>query len=316
MEWAPLAPARLSVEPEALVTGTIPQLAKDVDYARAIQEAWKSERSSDAAAESESTPFTYQDANGENCYGHLIRRKGDTATTKIPGILFFHTGAGPHDVCLHWKADSLVTNRDVFPDGCIVLVADILSDDVGWSWSADRSKYNAARGSVLAVDDSNGTTRTNLQVKIQAALDALTSSMPDVVDESRLGAMGWCLGGHSVLELSRMKPSGLKAMATFHGVFDGIPPPASSKGTEESDGGCQILICNGAEDPFVSESTLQNAVETMQQHGHTVTLLELQGAKHGFTSPAQDFNPNEAFGFNEEGAQLAWSSSLDLFKSL
>jgi hypothetical protein len=147
MDWSPLAPARLSVEPEALVTGTVPQLAKDADYARAIQKAWKAALSSDAA-ESESTPFTYQDANGENCYGHLIRRKGDTAT-KVPGILFFHTGAGPHDVCLHWKADSLVTNRDVFPDGCIVLVADILSDDGGWSWSADRSKCNAARENVL-----------------------------------------------------------------------------------------------------------------------------------------------------------------------
>lgn len=316
MDWSPLAPARLSVEPEALVNG-VPQLAKDIDYSQAIQKAWKSELRSDA--ESESTPYTYQDANGATCYGHLIRRKGKVDESskgeevKVPGILFFHTGAGPHDVCLHWKADSLVTNREVFPDGCIVLIADILSDDIGWSWSSDRTKYNAAREEVLTVVDPTDGTRKNLQTKLNAALTELKSI--SAVDETRLAALGWCLGGHSVLELARMNPSGVKAMATFHGVFDGIPPTSDDSG-EVKETGCNILLCNGAEDPFVSETSLQNAIDTMKQSGHAVNLLQLTGAKHGFTNPAQDFNPNESFVFNEEGADMAWSSTLDLLKSV
>eukprot|EP00798_Chlamydomonas_sp_ICE-L_P032143 gene32143-16668_t len=306
MDWSPLAPARLCVEPEALVTG-IPQLAKDIDYAREIQQAWRSELRSDS--ESESTPYTYQDANGATCYGHLVRRKGmKSQEAKVPGILFFHTGAGPHDVCLHWKADSLVTNREVFPEGCVVLVADILSDERGWSWSPDRTKFNAARGEVLAVNPDG--TRSILQIKIDAALKGL-KSMPGV-DGTRLAAMGWCLGGHSVLELSRMEPSGVQAMVTFHGVFDGIPPMDTDESKVKE--GCEILLCNGAEDPFVSKSSLQHAMDTMKQHGHTVSLLQLKGAKHGFTSPAQDFNSNEAFGFNEEGAKVAWTSALDLLR--
>jgi dienelactone hydrolase len=308
MDWSPLAPARLDVEPNKLIT-SVPQLAKDVDYAREIQIAFKAELRTQPT--SESTPYIYQDAHGKTCHGHLIRTKGMSPESAVPGILFFHTGAGPHDVCLHWKADSLVTNSEVFPDGCVVLVTDILGDDAGWAWSPDRTKYNAARQEVLGID--NDGVRINLRVKIEAALKELKAAPG--VDSTRLAAMGWCLGGHSILEIARMKAESIQAMVTFHGVFDDIPPPPPADEGTSTENTCRILICNGTEDPFVPESSLRNAMDTMKQHGHEVTLLELKGAKHGFTSPAQDFNSNEAFGFNREGAAEAWSSTLELLKS-
>jgi dienelactone hydrolase len=198
----------------------------------------------------------------------------------------------------------------VFPEGCVVLIADILSDDSGWAWNPDRSKYDAARQHVLEADGQG--TRRRLRNRIEAALAEL-SSFPNV-DSSRLGAMGWCLGGQSILEMARMKSSGVKAMVTFHGVFDGAPPPTNVDREEEGQG-CQILVCNGEQDPFVSKESLDNAIQTMEQFGHKVTLLQLEGAKHGFSSPAQDFNPNIAFGYNEQAAVKSWSATLDLLKS-
>lgn len=307
MDWSPLASRRLNVAPEELVT-SVPQLAKDSDYARAIQATWQADLRTQVT--SESTPFVYHDADCMACHGRLIRTSGMVSESRVPGILFFHTGAGPHDVCLHWKADSLVTNSDVFPDGCVVLITDILGDDIGWAWHSDRTKYDAARQKVLGLDCKNK--RSNLRIKIDAALKEI-KGLPEV-DITRLAAMGWCLGGHSVLEIARMMPQGVKAMITFHGVFDDNPPtPTDIRASPEST--CSILICNGADDPFVSESSLKNAVDTMERFGHQVTTLQLMGAKHGFTNPAQELNPNKAFKFNQEGAEKAWSSALNLLKA-
>jgi hypothetical protein len=112
---------------------------------------------------------------GDHFYGTLIRRKMEEGATfsNVPGLLFFHTGAGPNDVFLQWKADSLVTNDDIFPDGCVVFIADILGDDIGWAWNFDRTRYNAARDFVLAPDDSGA--RIQLQSTIMAAVNALKS---------------------------------------------------------------------------------------------------------------------------------------------
>lgn len=307
MDWSPLASGRLKVAPDELVT-SVPQLAKDSDYARAIQATWQAELRTHIT--SESTPFLYHDANGMPCHGQLIRTSGMMSESSVPGILFFHTGAGPHDVCLQWKADSLVTNSDLFPDGCVVLITDILGDDIGWAWHSDRTKYDSARQEVLGLDNHN--IRSNLRAKINAALKEL-KGLPEV-DMTRLAAMGWCLGGHSVLEIARMTPEGVKAMITFHGVFDDSPPTPTDVRTS-TENKCSILICNGADDPFVSKSSLKNALDTMERYGHNVTILQLKGARHGFTNPAQEFNPNKAFMFNQEGAENAWLSALDLLKA-
>ena len=42
------------------------------------------------------------------------------AENSLPGIILFHTGAGPQDIFLRWKADSLVNEADdTFEDGCV-----------------------------------------------------------------------------------------------------------------------------------------------------------------------------------------------------
>lgn len=316
MNWIPLASQRLDVDPSQLCQkGTLsnPQLAKDDNYARAIQEAWREEfqlRDRDACL-SESTPITFKDTEGTPLYGHVVRRQGSSSSssTLVPGIVLFHTAAGPHDVCLHWKADSLVTDTDTFYDGCVVLIADILSDDIGWGWNSDRSKYNQARAHVMKEDEDRVCRR--LQSRIEAAINALVS-IPGV-DSNRLGAMGWCLGGRACLELARMQWPGVKVMVTFHGVFDGNFP-ASSSDASDDDEKCRVLICNGADDPFVSQEMLDAALATFQRHSCRARTTSFEGARHGFTNPAQYFNPNPAFGYNREAATQSWRDACSLLQ--
>lgn len=308
--WQSLVANRVSVDPDDLVKAN-PQLAKDADYATAIQKAWKQDvdKRLTTTPECESTATTYQDEDGCQLYGHLFRRRNGSSDQKVPGILFFHTGAGPHDVCLQWKADSLVTNEDIFPNGCVILVADILSDDTGWCWSPDRTRYNESRSRVLAVDEETNQ-RTELRKRLSAALRTL-ESVPEV-DPACLAALGWCLGGHSILELARMKHPGLRSMATYHGVFDGVTPPEASSANDSV--ACEVLVCNGAEDPFVPKEALERSSQTMERCGCKVHLLNHEGARHGFTNPAQDFNPNPAFAFHTEAAAAAWGATEDLLR--
>ena len=100
-------------------------------------------------------------------------------------------------------------------------------------------------------------------------------------------------------------------MTTFHGVFDGLTVPDEKKesSTEHSS---EILICHGVDDPFVDDASLQAALQTLQDYRHKTSLLQLK-AKHGFTNPAQDFNPNPAFQFSKEAADKSWSQTLALF---
>jgi len=318
-EWSPLNPESLVAAP-CLIEQTLcvqpgsphdpPQLAKDFAYATAVLDAWKQqEADSDDPWTAETRAVAYQSASGTPLYGHLVRRATTTTTVSIdknvPGILLFHTGAGPHDVFLLWKAAALVSTTI---DG-VVFIADCLGDDTGWSWKTDRTQYNEARTTLLAVDDATNT-RPVLQDRTRAAVATL-SSVPGV-DGNNLAALGWCLGGHAVLELGRMRLTGMRAMVTFHGVFDGLAVPAAD--LEHAGDRTEVLICHGTQDPFVPDQALERALETFTKHRQTVSLLQLKGAKHGFTNPAQDFNDNPAFAFSKEAADKAWRQTNALLQ--
>ena len=83
-----------------------PQLAKDEEYASAILTAWKEEvanRDTEDDERSVSSPITYQCNDGQSLYGHIYRRSSSTTNTdtieerSLPGIILFHTGAGPRE---------------------------------------------------------------------------------------------------------------------------------------------------------------------------------------------------------------------------
>ena len=308
--FTPLDPESL-VSAKCLIEQTLcqptddqPQLAKDFLYADAVLEAWKQQEADSAKGvwNTEWSFVTYHTEDGTPLHGHLVRNTA-TNNKSVPGVIFFHTGAGPHDLFLLWKAAALVNDDNA----CVVLIADILSDPTGWAWDPDRTQYNQARNHVLQ-------DRALLQSRIQAAVATLQGH----ADLRRMAAMGWCLGGHSILELGRMRIPGMRAMATFHGVFDGAVTEevngTSYKVNSGADVRSEVLICNGRQDPFVSNASLEQALALFQSHHNLVSLLQLKGAKHGFTNPAQDFNDNPAFAFHQESADKAWRQATALLK--
>ena len=264
MNWATLTPA--TYPPSSLEKH---QLAKDDDYFKAVQELWKSE---ERTASVETSPVVYFDDSQTPLYGHVIRRaqtkKGDGSSNsqqqqQAPGILLFHTAAGPQDIFLFYKAASLVQRFD-----CVVMICDILSDEFGWAWGPDRSQYIKVRKELAANDSSL------LASRVLAAGRTLCQSNLGV-DTQRLAAMGWCLGGQPILELGRIHesspPFSIKAMSTFHGVFhrdaDDFSPQQGASTKHGEPQNAEILICNGAEDPFVSSEDLDTAKKFFRANG-------------------------------------------------
>jgi dienelactone hydrolase len=357
--WRPGTEPLLLLDPSALSTmgdgGGRPRLPRDEAYASAVLRAWRDEvaarrdgRDGGASVDGDddegrttssvSAPLVYGCAtDGTSLHGHIYRRcppsssspssppitnKNDPPPSPppplLPGILLFHTGAGPQDVFLRWKADSLVNEVGTFGDGgCVVLIADVLGDASGWAWH-DRARYDDVRRDLL-VPNGDGR-RDALRERVRAAIDAL-SSQPGV-DARRIGAMGFCLGGHPVLELARMRmtlDSRVRVMVTFHGVFDGVrelEPIATLEGGGVDDG-CDVLVCTGEDDPYVSSEDLDAAMRMFDDLGCRCRVMKFEGTRHGFTNPAQDYNPNrDAFAYNEAACNGAWSAALSLLKDM
>ncbi|KAL7517441.1 hypothetical protein ACHAWX_002362, partial [Stephanocyclus meneghinianus] len=318
--WAPDDPSK------TLCSGT-PRLAKDSNYASAILAAWKDDvdnRSNDAVT-SVAAPIVYHDDEGCPLFGYVhrpantVQNNFNLKNNHLPGIILFHTGAGPQDVFLRWKADVLVTDSHTFPDGVVVLIADILGDETGWAWDTDRSRYESV-ATYLLKPDENGN-RVLLQSRVRAALDALVDQPG--VDPKRVGVLGFCLGGHPILELGRMAKECVRAMVSFHGVFGSVHKMKTHayqrKEFEFKDDGkkepCHVLMCTGKEDPFVTHADLTTAQAMFETMGYKVAVMQYDDTRHGFTNPAQAYNSNPAFGYNPESSGLAWEAMRCLLKS-
>ena len=268
------------------------------------------------------------DEDGTPLYGTVVRRIDPTSESssssssslgamEVPGILFFHTAAGPRDIFLLWKAYVLARNTKLFPQGCVIFIADLLSDSFGWGWDDDRTRYQRQQEKLFGThqDDRNKERRV-LQHRVQKSLDILRNLHG--VDNNRIGALGWCLGGHSILELGRLQQASVKAMATFHGVFRGIKSPPVDEERARSidsmgDGAPKIVIAHGENDPFVTSQDLDTAAYYLNASGIVVDIVSLD-AKHGFSNPAQAFNENSAFDYSKEAASISWDKTIELFR--
>lgn len=298
--------------PESLCKATLqrPRLAKDKAYAVAVQNAWKEEsridleKSNDFVSDS---PCTYEceeeDGSMSTLYGHIYRPnqsiKGTESKSSLnPAVILFHTAAGPHDVYLHWKAHTLAVEK-----GYTVLIADVLSDKEGWAWDDDRTKYQTAKDYLFFVNNGK---RDRLRRRIRAGLLTLTNI--EGVDKERIGAIGWCFGGQIALEVVNMQMNveGLKALATFHGVFSGAD--ALSMDTDASKSTSthlpRVLICNGVNDPFVPQGDKLHCQNALINHDWE--WVDYENCLHGFSNPAQATNPNPNFDYNENAARKSW----------
>ena len=179
-------------------------------------------------------------------------------------------------------------------------------------WVKEQDQKLADEGYIaLAVDLYRGTLTTDPKVAaglsrdlprdravqdMKAAVDYLISR-PDV-DKSKIGAIGWCMGGGYALMLA-VNESRLAADVVFYGAMP--TEPESIRAIR-----APVLGNFGGTDQVIKPEAVHQFESAMKQAGKSSDIKIYDGAGHGFGNPS---NPN----YNAEAAQDAWNRTVKFF---
>lgn len=225
-------------------------------------------------------------SNGKtNFLGHLAW--DDTRSGTRPGIIVFPEAFGLGDHARE-KANRLAQA------GYVALAADphgggVVHKDIPAVSPIIQALYN---------------NRTEWRSIATAALGALTSEPR--VDRKRIGAIGFCFGGTTCLELARTGAA-VGAIATFHaGLNAGLPEDAGRIRSK-------VLICHGSEDPLVKKEAIDGFMEEMRRDKVDWQFVYQGNAVHSFTEPAADQRGMPAFAYNKNAEARSWAAMTHLF---
>lgn len=143
-----------------------------------------------------------------------------------------------------------------------------------------------------------------LRRRVRAGLDAL-AAVPGV-DRRRLGAIGYCFGGYSVLELAR-SGAPVACVVSFHGLLETKRPAVAGELN------AKILACTGSADPIVPADQVTAFQKEMTEAGADWQVITYGGAKHAFTNTAADNIPLPGFGYSATADARSWAAMKSFF---
>ena len=147
---------------------------------------------------------------------------------------------------------------------------------------------------------------TKFRQRIRAGLDALTA-LPQV-DTDRLVVMGYCMGGSCSLEMAR-DGAPLKGVVSFHGALETQSPAEPGKVQ------AKVLVCHGADDPFVPVEHVNAFEEEMTKAGVDWQVISYGGTVHSFTNPEAD-GSIEGICYNKQADERSWQAMQAFFDEI
>lgn len=143
--------------------------------------------------------------------------------------------------------------------------------------------------------------------RARVALDKL-ASLPQV-DASRLAAIGYCMGGTFALELAR-DGAPLKGVVSFHGGLESQRPAVAGQVK------AKILVCHGAEDPFIPPAQVNAFAEEMTKAGTDWQVISYGGTVHSFTNPAADSVGTPGLAYHKRSDERSWKAMRAFFDEI
>ncbi|HRQ65200.1 MAG TPA: dienelactone hydrolase family protein [Xanthomonadaceae bacterium] len=174
--------------------------------------------------------------------------------------------------------------------GYVVLVADIYGEDVRPTGPQEASQ--AARAML--------SDRRTLRDRAGMALGELMSlgaSGSVAIDLTRIGAIGFCFGGSTVLEMAR-EGMDLAGVVSFHG---GLATDMPAEGGIKA----SVLVLNGADDAAVTAEHIAAFEVEMRKAGADWQFVNFGGAVHCFAEADAASPPNCIF--HERSARRAYA---------
>jgi len=235
------------------------------------------------------TEVTYT-SNSTDLKGYIAydeNKKG-----KRPGILIVHEWWG-HNSYVRERADMLASL------GYTAIAVDMYGDGKQANHPDDAGKFAMSVMSNLP----EATARFN------AAINLLQQQ--ESVDKEKLAAIGYCFGGSVVLTMAN-SGTDLDAVAAFHsGVALPVMPNKDLK--------ARVLVCNGADDPFVNKESISTFKTAMDSIGAKYEYIAYPGVKHSYTSKEADANGEKfklPLAYNADADQKSWKSLQQLLKDV
>lgn len=232
--------------------------------------------------------------NGQEFIGHLA--VSDVIEGKRPAIIIAHAWRGLDEFAQE-KAKILAEM------GYVAFAADLY----GNGKVAKDDQESLALMMPLFLD------RSMLQKRIAAAFDVV--SRHPLVETSKIGAIGFCFGGLTVIELLR-SGAPVKGVVSFHGVLGNqigdkkaktVPIGSNIKGS--------LLILHGHDDPLASDADIK-AIQKEMTDANVDWQMNIYGhTMHAFTNPiAQD--PKGGKMYNPLSARRAWHAMDHFFEEI
>jgi len=237
-----------------------------------------------AALKSQTLDYSY---GGKTFKGYLV---WDDALSgkKRPGALVFHEFWGLDDYAKS-RADQLAKL------GYVALAADLYGG-----------------GKVFTHPDAAGAMAGEVRKNVadwvgraQAALKALRAQA--LVDPQKVAAIGYCLGGATVLQLA-YSGADLAAVVSFHGA---LPIPETTKDIK-----AKILILHGEKDPFVTEETIRQLKAALDAGKVDYRVVIYPEAMHSFTVSGSEKRGAKGVAYNAEADKKSWEEMLKLFEQV
>jgi dienelactone hydrolase len=244
-----------------------------------------------AGAEIVTKPIQYEQG-GTSLQGYLAYDDALTAKGKLPGVLVIHEWWGLNDF-VKGRAEALAKL------GYVAFAVDM--------YGGGQSTTDPAKAKELATQLYG---KPLMAERAQAGLDQLLKT--DLVDPSKVAAIGFCFGG-STCQVLAYSGAPLRGIVVFHGGLIPAPEGAAEKNK------AKFLILEGALDPSLKKETVDAFLKALDDGKFDYQYLSYSGALHAFMNP--DADKFHAAGltmvaYNAEVAKRAWNQMQLFFKEI
>jgi dienelactone hydrolase len=147
------------------------------------------------------------------------------------------------------------------------------------------------------------------KARFDAALNRLKAYSQ--VDTSKVAAIGYCFGGAMVITMAKLGDN-LAGVVSFHGNL--TVAPANRELLK-----APILVCHGADDPFVPKAEVDAFKKQMDSIGAKYTFKAYPGAVHAFTNPdatALGKKFNIPIAYNAAADSASWNDMKSFFGTI
>lgn len=213
----------------------------------------------------------------------------DASAVKRPGLVMVPDWKGVTDA-------AVATAKKLAGSQYVILVADVYGKGV-------RPKDDAA---AMAQVQTMYADRSVLRARADKALQVLKAQAGRApLDVAKLGAIGFCFGGATALELAR-SGADIAGVVSFHGGL-ATSMPAKPGAVKAS-----LLVLNGADDKYTTSQDIAGLQKEMNSAGVDWQFVNFSGAVHCFALENAHAPPGCIY--NPRAAKRAFVMMNDFFR--